>query len=126
MWPYDKTADPPIPAVPIIIHHPVLPNQSQEVIARLDSAADVSAIPQNTAVQLQLLPNRTIVTEAYDGSQATTRTYVVTIQVAQARFIELEVILIPEPYVLLGREVLNHFYAHLKGTELLLELRLKL
>jgi hypothetical protein len=40
------------------------------------------------------------------------------------RFRRLEVILIPEEYVLLGRDVLNHFYAHLNGPDLTFDLRL--
>ena len=44
--------------------------------------------------------------------------------IAQARFRRLEVILIPEDYVLLGRDVLNHFYTHLNGPDLDFDLRL--
>ncbi|MGD8791132.1 MAG: hypothetical protein PVF47_01160 [Anaerolineae bacterium] len=40
------------------------------------------------------------------------------------RFQLLEVIAFPEPYVLLGRDVLNDFYAQLNGPELTFDLSL--
>jgi hypothetical protein len=51
-------------------------------------------------------------------------TYYVALVVAQVRGRRLEVIAFPEDYVLLGRDVLNHFYARLNGPELAFDLSL--
>ncbi len=40
----------------------------------------------------------------------------------QVRFRRLEVIAFPEEYMLLGRDVLNHFYARLNGPDLMFDL----
>lgn len=67
---------------------------------------------------------RTILVEAYDGTRESVKTYSIVLEVAQARFRQLEVILIPEDYALLGRDVLNHFYMHLNGPDLTFDPRL--
>jgi predicted aspartyl protease len=97
---------------------------SRRVPAQLDTGADLSAIPQEVADELELLAARTILAESYDGSRTDIRTYFVTLEIAQARFRSLEVVLIPENYALLGRDVLNHFYAHLNGPDLAFDLLL--
>ena len=124
MWPYDQSIQPPVPSLDVLVCHPRTPDKSQHVPARLDTGADLSAIPQAIVNELELLAARTILTESYDGTQASVKTYFVTLEIAQARFRRLEVILIPENYVLLGRDVLNHFYTHLNGPDLDFDLRL--
>ncbi len=118
MWSYDQTVEPPVPFLDILVGHPRLSDRSRRISARLDTGADLSAIPQVIADELELLAARTILAESYDGSQTSIRTYFVTLGIARARFRRLEVILIPENYALLGRDVLNHFYAHLNGPDL--------
>ena len=46
------------------------------------------------------------------------------VEPSATHFRRLEVILIPEEYVPLGSDVLNHFYAHLNGPDLTFDLRL--
>ncbi len=122
MWSYDQSVQPPAPFLDILICHPRLPEKSQRIVAKLDTGADLSAIPKAVADELELLAARTILTEGYDGSQTSVKTYFIILKVAQARFRRLEVILIPEDYALLGRDVLNHFYAHLNGPDLTFDL----
>ena len=56
--------------------------------------------------------------EGYDGIQEVVYSYTVTLEVADARFRHLEVVLIPDKYALLGRDVLNYFYIQLDGPDL--------
>ncbi len=124
MWPYDKQLDPPAPFLEIIIRHPIASEQTRRIAAKLDTGADVSAIPQAVAAGLGLLPARTILVEGFDGSLTQIETYMVNIEIAQARFRMIEVILIPDEHALIGRDILNHFYARLNGPELTFDLRL--
>lgn len=124
MWSYDQSLQPPAPFLDVLVRHPRQPDNCQQIRARLDTGADLSAIPQATAEALELLPARTILAEAYDGTQTRLRTFFIVLEVAQARFRRLEVILIPESYALLGRDVLNHFYVSLHGPDLTFDLRL--
>jgi predicted aspartyl protease len=124
MWPYNLQIDPPAPFLNIIVRHPYRPEQSRISPAKLDTGADLSAIPQAVADELALLPVQTITAESFDGTRTTLDTYAVTIEIAQVRFRYIEVILIPEDHVLLGRDILNHFYAHLNGPALTFDLRL--
>lgn len=124
MWSYNQSVQPPAPFLDVLVRHPQSSERSQRVPAKLDTGADLSAIPQAVADDLELLAVRTILVETYDGTRASVKTYFITLEAAQARFRYLEVILTPEEYVLLGRDVLNHFYAHLNGPDLTFDLRL--
>ena len=118
MWSYDQDVEPPAPFLDVLIRHPWAPDRSKPVRAKLDTGADLSAIPYPVSDELELLPVRTILAETYDGVQTSVRTYFITLEAARAHFRRLEVILIPEEYMLLGRDVLNRFYARLNGPDL--------
>lgn len=124
MWPYNRQVDPPAPFLDIVIRHPYAPEESRCVPAKLDTGADISAIPQVIAAELGLLPAQTITAESFDGTRTLLDTYAVTIEIAQARFRYIEVILVPEDHALLGRDLLNHFYARLNGPVQTFDLRL--
>jgi predicted aspartyl protease len=94
------------------------------VAAKIDTGADISAIPQAVASELKLLPAQTIVAESFDGSRTTIDTYAVTIEIVGARIRYIEVILITDNHALIGRDILNHFYTRLNGPDLTLELGL--
>jgi predicted aspartyl protease len=124
MWSYDRGFQPPAPILEVLVRHPWAPDRSRSVPVKLDTGADLSAIPEVVVDELNLLAVRTVLAEAYDGTRSRLRAYFITLEAAQARFRRLEVILIPEEYALLGRDVLNHFYAHLSGPDLTFDLRL--
>ena len=94
------------------------------VASKVDAGADLSAIPQAVATELGLLPAQTIVAESFDGSRTSIDTYAVILEVAKARFRYIEIILIPDDQALIGRDILNHFYANLNGPDMTLGLRL--
>ncbi len=124
MWPYNRQIDPPAPFLDIVIRHPYTPEQHRVIPAKLDTGADLSAIPQSIADELNLLPVQTITAESFDGTRTMLDTYVVILEIAQTRFRNIEVILISEDHALLGRDVLNHFYVRLYGPMLTFNLRL--
>ena len=118
MWDYGRDVDPPAPFVDIYVCSPLSPALGRPLRAKLDTAADISCIPADLVELLRLLPARTIPVEGYDGIQTMVYTYIVTLEVTNARFRHLEVVTTPEKYALLGRDVLNNFYVQLNGPDL--------
>jgi hypothetical protein len=124
MWPYDRDIEPPAPFLDVSVHSPLHSDVVQSVRAKLDTGADISAIPASLVEELGLHPESQLLVEGYDLQPATLYTYYITLVIAQVHFQRLEVIPFPERYVLLGRDVLNHFYARLNGPELTFDLSL--
>jgi len=123
MIPYDRNIDPPAPFVEVTVRHPVS-DQQAALPAQLDTGADISGIPQRLVDKLGLVAARAIPVAGYDGVCVSLFTYVVTLQVAGTRFRYVEVVSLPEECVLLGRDVLNRFFARLNGPELTFDLGL--
>jgi predicted aspartyl protease len=122
MIPYNRDIEPPAPFLDMRVEHPAT-GQQLACPAKLDTGADISAIPMIVAEQLHLLPIRVISVEGYENKAMLVPTYAVALNVTNARF-RMEVIVISEPYALLGRDVLNYFYAHLNGPDLTFDLSL--
>ena len=122
MIPYNRDIEPPAPFLDVTVEHPTT---GQQLIfpAKLDTGADISAIPVSAVNQLRLLSIRTIPVEGYSGDAIPVQTYALVLNVASARF-RMEVIAISESHVLLGRDVLNYFYARLNGPDLTFDLSL--
>ena len=123
MWPYNQNIDPPAPFLPVVVLHPIT-GESHTLVAKLDTAADISAIPETLRNNLNLNQAQTIPVEGYDGVRTSLPTYIITLELAGAQARHLEVIAIPEDHMLIGRDVLNHFYAKLNGPELTFDLSL--
>jgi hypothetical protein len=124
MWPYNREVEPPAPFLDIIVRHPENTMLLAQTPAKIDTAADVSAIPISLVNQLELPITRKLIVEGYDGVSASVLTYGVVFEVAQARFKGLRVIAFHEAYALLGRDILNHFYICFYGPELTFNLSL--
>lgn len=122
---YDRSVHPPAPFVQVRILHPTT-GQQDTLPAKLDTGADISGIPGWAVDGLELVAARLIPVEGYDNVRVQLPTYIITLEVASARFRRLEVVPLPEKYALLGRDVLNHFYARLNGPALTFNLSLTL
>ena len=124
MWPYNQEEHPPAPFLEVVVYHPTIEMQSVSTQAKIDTGADISAVPVTLVTQLGLPTISKLIIQGYDGIPTTASTFNAIIQIAQTRFSSQEFIAIPESYVLLGRGILNHFYVHLNGPDLTLELSL--
>ncbi|MEZ4869524.1 MAG: hypothetical protein R3C14_49830 [Caldilineaceae bacterium] len=91
----------------VTIHHPET-NRTIQLEAKIDTGADISAIPLSSIQELELPVTSKLLVEDYDGVASTVSTYGAILQIEQARFRSQEFIAIAEPHALLGREILNH------------------
>lgn len=124
MWVYNREVDPPAPFVEVIIQHPENLELSTRLQAKIDTGADISAIPTSLVSQLQLPVASKMLVEGYDGVSATVSSYSALFEIADTRFENWEVIVFPDNYILLGRDILNYFYIQLNGPELTFKLGL--
>jgi len=99
MWPYDHDSEPPAPFLEVVVHHPERSNITRSIRAKLDTGADVSAIPASLVEELDLLPESQLVVEGYDLHLVTLPTYYVALVVIQVPLQRLEVITFPEKYI---------------------------
>jgi hypothetical protein len=95
----------------------------RECPAQLDTAADLTVIPSRLVNELQLDQLGELPILGVGAHLATLPTFLVQIQIRDlpARVVEV-VASHDEPYVLLGRDILNQFRITLDGPNLLLEI----
>lgn len=121
MWSYSQTEQPPAPFLVLSVVHPGDDTKTFQIDAKIDTGADISALPASILGELGLPMVSKLMIEGYDGALATVSTYAALLEVGTVRFRVQEIIAIPESYALLGRDVLNHFYLYLRGPDLTLE-----
>jgi predicted aspartyl protease len=122
MWPYNAAEQPPAPFLALVVYHPERTTQTIQIEAKIDTGADISALPSTIVQQLGLPVTSKLVVEGYDGVLATVSSYAAGFTIESVQLEPHEIIAIPETYALLGRDVLNNFYLYLKGPDLVFEL----
>ncbi len=125
MWNYNQDEHPPAPFLDVVILHLENSAQSLPILAKIDTGADVSALPTTVITQLGLPVMSKMVVEGYNGVPATVSTYGAALEIRQARFRSQGFISTHEPFALLGRDILNYFYVLLNGPNLNLEMQLQ-
>jgi hypothetical protein len=75
MWPYDQEVQPPAPFLDVVVRHPEDLILEARIQAKIDTAADISAVPTTLVTQLGLPIVSKLVIEGYDGVPATVSTY---------------------------------------------------
>ncbi|MBI3360126.1 MAG: hypothetical protein HY023_03345 [Chloroflexi bacterium] len=118
---YVRSVSPPAPFVAIAVAHPLRRNAFQSTSAKLDTAADITALPIAQVQALALPQKRLLEVTGFDNRLAAVPTYDAIIEVAPIR-VRLEAIAIAEEYALLGRDVLNLLRLLLDGPALTLEI----
>jgi hypothetical protein len=124
MWAYNRNEHPPFPVLDITLYHPEDSTRTIHIAGKLDTGADISALPATVIEQLGLPVTSKLLVEGYDGNPATVSAYGVVLEIAAVRFSVQEVLAIPAANGLLGRDVLNSFYVYLNGPDLTFDLSL--
>jgi len=113
--PYDETNfSPPAPVLSVSLSTPIN-GQIIKSLALLDSGADITAIPQWVAQQLQLKYVDEITVEGYDGIPTKKFIYSVKIIFPNLEDFIIKSIAVDSKFTLIGRDILNRWSIFLKG-----------
>ena len=120
---YNQQITPPAPFVHVSIRPPERGIAVSGLPALLDTAADITVIPARVAEELQLIPLDEVPIGGFDGRVSWVSTFLVQLALRQSPPKVIRVVASrDEPYVLLGRDVLNDYRAILDGPLLRLEI----
>jgi len=120
---YNRQLTPPAPFVHVRASAPASGKAVEQIAAQLDSAADRSVIPWSVVEALQLPQLDELPALGFGGHLLSVPTFLVQLTVRSCTPITVEAFASrEEPYVLLGRDVLNHFRVLLDGPNLVLEM----
>ncbi len=120
---YNQQLQPPAPFVLITLRNPLTGAETQDVPAQLDPAADRSLVPLKSIASLGLPAIGSIPIGGVGGTVAEMTLYPVEIAIHTLPLLAVEVVAHPEePWVLLGRDILNFHRLLLDGPQLALEI----
>jgi predicted aspartyl protease len=118
-----RAFDPPAPMVPIRVRAPG-GLDAADLAGKLDTGADLSAIPERHIAELDLPPVRTVRAAGFLGGLQETIVYRVDLAIDGMEFPRVEALATRRPYVIVGRNVLRRLVVRLDGPREKLELRL--
>lgn len=91
--------------------------------AKIDTGADISAIPDELRQELRLPPRGAVwIRGTLDKEPKAFPTFFVTLSINQLFSFELQVISLPRKYSLIGRDALNQIILHANGPSEVFEL----
>jgi len=115
---YFSGPNPPAPVVYVSLADPAGQGSLAGQPANLDTGALKTVIARALADQLSLLRVREIQSEGLDGVVVVLPTDVFELTIKDLSPVVLEVLGSEgEPYILLGRDILNRYHIHLNGPE---------
>ena len=120
---YNRQTTPPAPFVHVGVRHPQTAVGVDDLPAQIDTAADLTVVPSTVISQLGLARLDQVAIGGFGGHVTLAPTYLVGLIV---RGFAPHVVKVlggeDEPFVLLGRDVLNHYQVSLDGPNLILEM----
>jgi hypothetical protein len=121
---YNQQVSPPAPFVHVSVRPPYEGAAGIVVPAQIDPAADLSVIPARLVEELKLVPLDSVSAVGFAGHTVTLPSFLVEIAIRDLQPVTVKALAShDEPYVLLGRDVLNRFTIVLDGPNLVLEVR---
>ncbi len=120
---YNRQVEPPAPFAHVSLRCPETGKAADDLPAQIDTAADRTVIPGSLVDRLDLLPLDEIPVAGFGGQVFLVPTYSVELALRTLSPQTVEVIAhAEEPFVLLGRDVLNRHRLLLDGPGLALEI----
>jgi predicted aspartyl protease len=120
---YNTQVDPPAPFVLVTLRNPADGAELREVPAQIDTAADLTVLPSRFAHDLGLSEIGQARIVGLGGVSYSASVFVVLLGIHDSSPTPLRVVSsVDEPWVLLGRDVLNTRRMVLDGPELALEI----
>ena len=119
---YTTQKQPPAPFVVLSLRHPHIGAEGHNVPAQIDTGADQTVIPLAVATKLGLYATGTVDVVGVGGIRTTMDLYDLELTIPGTPPVRLEAMAhAGEPWVLLGRDVLNSYRLILDGPALVLE-----
>jgi hypothetical protein len=120
---YNQQVAPPPPFVHVSLRCRETGQEAADLPAQLDTAADRTVIPGKLVEELRLIPLDELPAGGFGGQVFLLRTYRLELRIRDLQPVLLEVLAHPdEPFILLGRDVLNAHRIVLDGRTLTLEI----
>lgn len=120
---YSTQVEPPAPFVYARVSTPDESTSVSAAPAQVDSAADITVIPDHLVSDLGLVPFGDTPVEGFGSGVIVATTYIVRIGIHEMEPLLTKVISGHlEPHVLLGRDILNHYRVTLDGPSQLIEI----
>jgi hypothetical protein len=114
---------PPAPFVHVSLRCPATGSERTNLPAQVDSAADRTVVPDTVVAALQLVQDGRAVFQGFGSQLVELPLYLLAVTVHDLPPVLVRVTLGEhEPYVLLGRDVLNRLRPLLDGPQLMLEI----
>jgi predicted aspartyl protease len=121
---YNQQVSPPAPFIQLSVSRPDMDvGASASVPAQIDTAADFTVIPESLVEMLHLVQLDQIAVEGFGGHLSVVPTYLVKLSIHDFSPVFVRVLVgRNEPFVLLGRDVLNQFRLILDGPKAVFEI----
>lgn len=120
---YSRQVVPPAPFIHVTLRCVDTGREIQRSPAQLDTAADRTVLPENLVEALGLVPLDELPIAGFGGQVLLLPTYRVQVCIHELPAVMIEAIAhAEEPFILLGRDVMNHFRVLLDGPQLFLEI----
>ena len=118
---YSTAFEPPAPVVPLVVRAPGGADWVS-VDAKIDTGADVCALPRHVARRLDLPAVRVARATGFSGGSVEMIVYAADVDLDGTRIEAVDVLVTERPYALLGRNLLRRAVLHLHGPRETLEL----
>jgi predicted aspartyl protease len=120
---YNRQLTPPAPFAHVTLRSVNGARELTDLPAQLDSGADRTVVPSQAVELLGLVPVRELDAHGVAGERMRLPTFLVEVEIRQLQAMTMEVLASPhEPFVLLGRDILNQFRIVLEGPQLAFEI----
>jgi predicted aspartyl protease len=119
---YSNAFEPPAPMVPITARAP-LGQGSRQIEGKLDTGADICALPEHIVTDLDLPPERTVRAAGFSGVLSEMVVFRVDLELGGVQFPRVEALITRRAYAIIGRNVLRKWVLILDGPKGQLELR---
>ena len=120
---YNRQVSPPAPFVHVTVSEPDQRASVDNIPAQVDTAADMTVLPQSLVDTLGLVQLDRVPATGFGGHVSFVPSYIVRVEIRGLSSAVVKVLASrDEPYVLLGRDVLNRHRMVLDGPRLTLEM----
>jgi predicted aspartyl protease len=116
---YSSSFSPPAPIVPVVVGVPEGVDERQ-IDGKIDSGADICALPEDLIVELDLPPVRVVRAAGFGQPHQDVLLYHCALRFAGHEFPHVETLATKRPYALIGRNILRHLVVTLDGPKGLL------